>query len=140
MLKCWKEVDGYNRMVKELWESLNFEGWGRYVLKEKLKALKKGLREWHKNHYQNFGERINEVKSEIKRLELKGKELDLSATIIESLRDCNTKLYQRSSLHNNILHQRAKQNWIKEGDTNSKLFHGYINHRRRNEALSLVLE
>lgn len=53
-------------MVKKLLGGLNFEGWGGYVLKEKLKDLKKGIREWHKNYSKNLGERINEVKEDMK--------------------------------------------------------------------------
>jgi hypothetical protein len=51
MLKCWKEIEGYNKMVKETWSELQFEDWGGYVLKEKLKGIKKSLREWHRKHF-----------------------------------------------------------------------------------------
>ncbi|MCI21971.1 endonuclease/exonuclease/phosphatase family protein, partial [Trifolium medium] len=72
-------------MVKEAWRDLNFEGWGGFVLKEKLKAIKKSLREWHRKHCQNLGERIKEVKEVIRRLEVKGEEVDLSESEITLL-------------------------------------------------------
>ncbi|MCI94330.1 cysteine-rich receptor-like protein kinase, partial [Trifolium medium] len=39
MLKCWKDVPGYNLFVREKWKSFQVDGWGGYVLKEKLKTV-----------------------------------------------------------------------------------------------------
>ncbi|GAU20017.1 hypothetical protein TSUD_273520 [Trifolium subterraneum] len=40
MLKCWKDVPGYDILVKEKWNSLQVDGWGGFVLKEKVKMIK----------------------------------------------------------------------------------------------------
>jgi hypothetical protein len=45
MLKCWRDVLGYNLFVKEKWGSLNLDGWGGFILKEKLKVMKGALKE-----------------------------------------------------------------------------------------------
>jgi hypothetical protein len=45
MLKCWTEVPGYQNFVRDKWHSLQIDGWGGYVLKEKLKLIKGALRE-----------------------------------------------------------------------------------------------
>ncbi|PNX63751.1 cysteine-rich receptor-like protein kinase, partial [Trifolium pratense] len=50
MLKCWKDIPGYNLFVREKWNSFQVDGWGGYVLKEKLKMIKADLKEWHKAH------------------------------------------------------------------------------------------
>jgi len=39
MLKCWETLPGYNNFVRNRWQSFQLEGWGGYVLKEKLKLL-----------------------------------------------------------------------------------------------------
>ena len=41
MLKCWQDMAGYHQFVSEKWRSYNVEGWGSFVLKEKLKLIKK---------------------------------------------------------------------------------------------------
>jgi len=41
MLKCWADLPGYESYVRDKWASYNIEGWGAFVLKEKLKLLKK---------------------------------------------------------------------------------------------------
>jgi exonuclease III len=45
MLKCWTEVPDYQNFVRDKWHSLQIDGWGGYVLKEKLKLIKGALRE-----------------------------------------------------------------------------------------------
>jgi len=45
MLKCWEALPGYNNFVREKWLSFQVEGWGGYVLKEKLKLLKLALKD-----------------------------------------------------------------------------------------------
>jgi len=40
--------------VREKCGSYNIEGWGAYVLKEKLKLIKGSLKEWHQRHSQNL--------------------------------------------------------------------------------------
>jgi len=40
MLKCWQDVPGYNQFVQDKWNSFHIEGWGGFVIKEKLKLIK----------------------------------------------------------------------------------------------------
>lgn len=49
-LSCWETFTGYNSFVRDKWHSLRIEGWGDYVLKEKLKSIKLALKEWHMQH------------------------------------------------------------------------------------------
>lgn len=41
MLKCWQDMSGYNQFSFDKWKYFNVDGWGGYVLKEKLKLIKK---------------------------------------------------------------------------------------------------
>jgi len=82
MLKCWSEYSGYGDFVREKWGSIYCQGWGGYVLKEKLKLLKYSLKEWHQQHSQNLEGRISAVKNPISILDAKA---ELSALIDEEL-------------------------------------------------------
>lgn len=53
-LKCWSDTPGYKQFVRNLWNSFQVEGWGGYVLKEKLKLIKAALKDWHVSHSQNL--------------------------------------------------------------------------------------
>jgi hypothetical protein len=74
MLKCWRDIPGYNLFVKEKWQSLQIVGWEGFVLKEKLKLMKGALKEWHVAHSQNLPSRIDTLKGRLSALDLKGEE------------------------------------------------------------------
>lgn len=51
---------------------------------------------------------------------------------------CSVKIHRLSRMKCSMLWQKSRSKWIREGDTNSKYFHGCINIRRRgNEILYL---
>ena len=43
-------LPGYDQYVHEKWGSLDVQGWGGYLLQQKLKM---SLKEWHQRHTQN---------------------------------------------------------------------------------------
>jgi hypothetical protein len=45
-----RATGGYKEFVKEKWLTLRIVGWGGYVLNEKLKMIKGGLKYWHQSH------------------------------------------------------------------------------------------
>lgn len=54
MLKDWAHLPGYREFVKEQWLSFQVDGWGSFLLKEKLKLIKGSLKLWHQYHLQNI--------------------------------------------------------------------------------------
>ena len=62
MLKCWQEVSGYKQFVKEKWYSIQIEGWGGFVIREKLKLIKEALKEWHHAYVKNIPGKIGSLK------------------------------------------------------------------------------
>jgi len=45
MLKCWSDYPGYTDFVREKWVSFVYQGWGDFVLQQKLKKMKACLKE-----------------------------------------------------------------------------------------------
>ncbi|CAJ2667925.1 unnamed protein product [Trifolium pratense] len=72
MLKCWKDVLGYYLFVREKWNSFQLDGWGGFVLKEKLKWINTALKDWHSSHTQNMPSRIESLKDRLAVLDEKG--------------------------------------------------------------------
>jgi len=54
MLKCWSDFPGYQQFVRSNLQSCRIDGWGGYVLKEKLKQIKIALKDWHLTHSHNL--------------------------------------------------------------------------------------
>lgn len=70
MLKCW--VSGYKNFVRDQWSSFQVEGWGGYVLKEKIKLIKLALKDWHQLHSQNLPAKNLSLKDKISAFDFKG--------------------------------------------------------------------
>ncbi|MCI24727.1 endonuclease/exonuclease/phosphatase family protein, partial [Trifolium medium] len=89
MLKCWKDIPGYKLFVRDKWNSLQVDGWGGFVLKEKLKMIKKGEEE------------------------------DLSEAELEELHGVTLDIHSLSRMNASICRQQSRSLWLKEGDANS---------------------
>ncbi|GAU26347.1 hypothetical protein TSUD_101800 [Trifolium subterraneum] len=62
MLKCWKDIPGYQQFVRDKWNAVQIDGWGGFVLKEKFKMIRLALKEWYAAHSQSFPGRIDSLK------------------------------------------------------------------------------
>ncbi|CAJ2641817.1 unnamed protein product [Trifolium pratense] len=138
MLKCWKDVPGYHSFVREKWNSLQVDGWGGYVLKEKLKLIKAELKEWHRAHTQNLPSRIETLKARLSVLDEKGEEEALSEEELVEFQGVSLDIHSLSRLHASISWQQSRSLWLKDGDANSKYFHSVLASRHRRNAMSVI--
>ncbi|CAJ2645440.1 uncharacterized protein LOC123896129 [Trifolium pratense] len=138
ILKCWKDIPGYNAFVREKWNSFQVDGWGGYMLKEKLKMIKVALRDWHMAHAQNLPSRIESLKFRLSALDEKGEEDALSEAESAELHGVSYDIHSLSKLHASISWQQSRSLWLKEGDANSKYFHSVLASRRRRNAISVI--
>ncbi|WJX63191.1 hypothetical protein P8452_48110 [Trifolium repens] len=138
MLKCWRDIPGYHLFVREKWNALQVEGWGGYVLKEKLKLLKAALKEWHKEHAHNLPSRIKSLKVRLSALDQKGEEEELSEEELAEFYGVASDIHSLSRLSASISWQQARSLWLKEGDANSKYFHSILSSCRRGNAISVI--
>ena len=117
-------------MVKRKWDSYHVQGDSMSVLKDKLKLLKADLKAWNRNTFGCLETNKKRIVSEIEELDAKDDNGALDG--IGNLR--RMELFSQLGLIDkkldSIYRQKARVNWSKYGDTNSKFFHFAIRWRR----------
>ena len=71
MMKCLADYPGYDAFVHDKLNLFRLEGWGGYVLQQKLKMIKSCLKQWHQQHFKNLDGRMVDVKNRISSLDLR---------------------------------------------------------------------
>jgi hypothetical protein len=93
--------------VQEKWHSFQIEGWGGFVIKEKLKLIKSTLKEWHLVHTKNIPGRIYSIKAWLSELDDKGEENELSVEEIEDLSGITHDIHYLSCVTSSISWQQS---------------------------------
>ncbi|GAU19761.1 hypothetical protein TSUD_78870 [Trifolium subterraneum] len=139
MLKCWHDTPGFRKFVIDKWSLLQVDGWGGFVLKEKLKLIKLALKEWHNTHAKNIPGKINDLKIRLSVLDSKGEEGVLTDEERDELRSVSADIHSLSRVNASICWQQSRLLWLREGDANSRYFHSVLASRRRQNALSVIM-
>ncbi|KAL8474246.1 hypothetical protein ACS0TY_030897 [Phlomoides rotata] len=117
------------------------EGWGGFVIKEKLKRLKADIKQWNREVFGMMDAKIEARKQEINKLDIIDEVMGLDEQEISRRNEERVNLFHDMKCKDNILLQKARCKWIKEGDANTRFFHKYINKRRkRNEITGVRIE
>ncbi|KAL8515928.1 hypothetical protein ACS0TY_014579 [Phlomoides rotata] len=121
------------------WGSYEVEGWGGFVLKEKLKRLKADIKKWNKEVFGMIDEKIEKRKQVILKLDMIDETLGLKENEISLRNEERARLFQDMKSKDSFIFQKARCKWIKEGDANTRFFHKYINKRRKRNEISGVM-
>jgi len=78
------------------------DGWGGYLLKEKLKLIKLALQDWHQRHSKNLPASISNLKDCISTIELKGESMVLADEEIEELHGYSEELFSLFRINSSI--------------------------------------
>jgi len=131
----------FKDLVKGKWNNYEVQGNSMSRLKDKLKLLKKDIKEWNKSVFGNIEECKREIMMEIENLDVKDAECDLLEG--EKLRRWEL-LSQKKSLDKkmeSLNRKKARSTWYKHGDSNSKYYHSIIRWRKlRNEVKGVEID
>ena len=92
------------------------------------------------NHTSNIDSKIREAKNRLADLDVVDESHGLLSEEEVELHCLPADILSLSKLQASMLLQKARVTWLKEGDANSKKFHGIMSSRRRSNALVSLIE
>ncbi|KAF5469056.1 hypothetical protein F2P56_013156 [Juglans regia] len=134
----WLKSENFVERVKQWWISYQFEGIPSFIFENKLKALKRYLKEWNIQSFGNVKENKNTKWMEIQVLER------LQEGRILTEEEQAQKILLVADLKRIILQeemswrQKSRALWLKEGDRSTRFFHSIANSHRRNNNIEVL--
>ncbi|XP_057426415.1 uncharacterized protein LOC130719827 [Lotus japonicus] len=136
ILNVWMDNPLFVKMVGENWNEFEVQGWGAYVLKEKLKKLKDEIKLWVKKNFKDIREEIKRTVDEINMIDMEDENGGVSDKDLIRRKELTAEFWRLSKLNESVLWQKSRCRWVKDGDRNSKYFHAVINKRRCSNFIS----
>jgi len=93
--------------------------------------VKIALKNWHMSQSHNLPAQIEAVKERIAVLDGRGEFDELSVEECNDLHEASANLHSLSRLNSSICWQQSRNQWLQEGDANTKYFHSLLSARRR---------
>ncbi|XP_071740858.1 uncharacterized protein [Rutidosis leptorrhynchoides] len=130
--------DEFRDTVSDGWKT-KVQGYKMFQVVKKLRALKKPLRKlaWRKG---NLHDRVVRLRNALDEAQTKlDKWLD-SISICEE-ESCILKEYNEACLEEELfLKQKAKVDWLREGDFNTRYFHNVVKGRRHRNRIQAIMD
>ncbi|XP_074298721.1 uncharacterized protein LOC141629646 [Silene latifolia] len=121
----WSGAAEFLPKVQEVWDR-NILGTKMFCIVKKLKELKTVLKELNKTCYADIEVQTVETEKELNTLQLHLSGNPTSSDLISQEIGIIAKLRRLLKDRDSFLQQKAKAQWLEEGDTNSAYFHGII--------------
>ena len=125
----WVRHEGCAEVVKEAWQQeqiANLED-----LAKGLENCGKLLNKWNREVFGNIQVSLKQKEKELEEL--------LTSVIrtkdVNAITTCRNEMHELAMREEILWKQRAKTMWLKEGDKNTKFFHGVASSRRRNNRI-----
>ncbi|XP_058775098.1 uncharacterized protein LOC131649352 [Vicia villosa] len=138
----WFSNASFMPFVEKEWKNLVVHGRGDFILKEKLRLIKYKNKKWNKDVFGKIDleteEGVHDINTVDERLDF---DLLSSSTVDDDIvlrKEATGRFWRNLRIKENMLLQRSKLLWLKEGDTNSAFFHKMMKQRRRQNHLGPI--
>ncbi|XP_057418726.1 uncharacterized protein LOC130712931 [Lotus japonicus] len=119
----WVEEDGFNDLVETWWRSAVYQGWSGYVLQQKLKGLRRKIREWRRGRGAWGVEKIVSLESRLQEVMGALENQGGSEALTKERRSVLEDLWRAYREEERVWRQKSRVRWLKDGDRNTKFFH-----------------
>lgn len=131
----WLQEDTVEEMIKAAWARAKSRGEGPSFA-EKVNDVHEELHKWDKEVLKAPVKRIADLKKELERLK-RGPMTDANTETQKEIMVRLELMLEQEEIH---WFQRARVNWLKQGDRNTSFFHNFATKRRKKNTIKGLLD
>ncbi|XP_021890901.1 uncharacterized protein LOC110809397 [Carica papaya] len=125
-------MEGFRKLVEDVWRLKNERGMTSFMLASKLKRLKLEIKKWAKEEDGRSDRILNDNLEELRKLE----HLEMDGLLREGGRgrrgELKLEIAAKMNLEAISWRQKTRERWIKEVDRNTRYLQSLANSRRKN--------
>lgn len=131
----WAKNQECKAVIKKIWQVKgNSHGtWGS--VNGKLTATRKGLKEWQKMHARHVGQKLQKLSSDLLTAQASS-----DASVNSLFHRLRAELAQTQTEDDMYWRQRAKEDWLRFGDQNSRYFHACASQKKKSSMLMYITD
>ncbi|XP_042495070.1 uncharacterized protein LOC122074306 [Macadamia integrifolia] len=127
--RFWMKEESFVDLVRDVW-SREVRGGPIGRLAYKLRAVKGALKGWARQTFPNLDVALKEATAEVEEVQQTIDQIGMSDELYSREAEAKSKLLKAVEMHEKLWAEKARCNWAKLGDRNSKFFHLSVKVRR----------
>ncbi|KAL8483186.1 hypothetical protein ACS0TY_026022 [Phlomoides rotata] len=138
IVNWWLDQEDFCKTVEGVWKDTKVEGWGGYVLKEKLKKLKFDIKAWKAINGTNL---VNEIENTERQLTAPDEKLETEEWGDADREERRSLLLELEGLRiksDRMAAQKSRARWLSKEEANTSFFHAIINRNNKRSEIKCV--
>ncbi|XP_026396073.1 uncharacterized protein LOC113290706 [Papaver somniferum] len=137
--KMWFLHADFMRIVSENWNLPVFVN-PNFIVTFKLKRLKVDMNTWNLRVFVNIHSLLKQDKLRFETAAMISDEDPSNIPNLNAMKDAMSTLHETKMQHTTMLKQKARNNWLVDGASNTSFFHNCIRARRSNNVISELVD
>ncbi|XP_057246771.1 uncharacterized protein LOC130589518 [Beta vulgaris subsp. vulgaris] len=133
----WTEATSFMERVQAGWEE-RIQGTPMFIVVKKLKGLKRGLKELNKERFADVENAADEAYKKLIGIQQQIHQDPRNAQLHRIEGEAKDEYLALNKARLSFLQQKVKQQWVKNGDSNTAYFHSCLKQRRIQNKVSRI--
>ncbi|XP_026458909.1 uncharacterized protein LOC113359504 [Papaver somniferum] len=135
-MKVWKSHPDFLKVITQSWGQC-LEGNPIFVFMSKMKRMKRDLKEWNWLVFGDVNKKLKQIEDEVMKTTAESDEYPSNTTLLNKLITVRGQQEILLQQQKEIIQQKSRVRWLKDGASNSRYFHI---HMKLREAQNMITE
>ncbi|KAK6161981.1 hypothetical protein DH2020_001822 [Rehmannia glutinosa] len=131
--KMWLQDESCTPYIIKTWGDQSHHNTPEFI-REKIQQLGASLRTWESSHFGNVSHQLCKSREQLQEIQ----QLAPTDDNIAAIKILEEKIYTLMKREETMWYQRARVNWLKDGDKNTAFFHRVANGRNKRNSIERI--